>query len=138
MLFDVTVKTVNEHLINIYKQAEIRADSTIRKFRTVQTEGGRKVSREIDFYNLDAIISVGYRVNSVRATQFRHWATGVLRDFAIRGYVLDKERLKNGSLFNKEYFDDLLEEIREIRASERKFKINFISLFTDTPLPNLS
>jgi len=138
VLFDVTVKTVNEHLINIYKQAEIRADSTIRKFRTVQTEGGRKVSREIDFYNLDAIISVGYRVNSVRATQFRHWATGVLRDFAIRGYVLDKERLKNGSLFNKEYFDDLLEEIREIRASERKFKINFISLFTDTPLPNLS
>ena len=138
MLFDVTVKTVNEHLINIYKQAEIRADSTIRKFRIVQTEGGRKVSREIDFYNLDAIISVGYRVNSVRATQFRHWATGVLRDFAIRGYVLDKERLKNGSLFNKEYFDDLLEEIREIRASERKFKINFISLFTDTPLPNLS
>ena len=138
MLFDVTVKTVNEHLINIYKQAEIRADSTIRKFRTVQTEGGRKVSREIDFYNLDAVISVGYRVNSVRAIQFRHWATGVLRDFAIRGYVLDKERLKNGSLFNKEYFDDLLEEIREIRASERKFKINFISLFTDTPLPNLS
>ncbi len=121
VLFDVKVPTVNEHLANIYKQSEISEESTIRKFRTVQTEGGRKVSRDIDFYNLDAIISVGYRVNSVRATQFRQWATGVLRDFAIRGYVLDKERLKNGSLFNKEYFDDLLEEIREIRASERKF-----------------
>jgi len=110
VLFDVTVPTVNEHLANIYKQSEISEESTIRKFRTVQTEGGRKVNREIDFYNLDAIISVGYRVNSVRATQFRQWATGVLRDFAIRGYVLDKERLKNGSLFNKEYFDDLLDQ----------------------------
>ena len=120
-LFDVTVKTVNEHLINIYKQAELSEVSTIRKFRIVQNEGGRKVNREIEFYNLDAIISVGYRVNSMRATQFRQWATGILRDFAIRGYVLDKERLKNGSFFNKEYFDDLLEEIREIRASERKF-----------------
>ncbi|HBC76947.1 MAG TPA: cell filamentation protein Fic [Candidatus Wallbacteria bacterium] len=120
-LFDVTVKTVNEHLINIYKQAELSEVSTIRKFRIVQNEGGRKVNREIEFYNLDAIISVGYRVNSYRATQFRQWATGVLRNFAIRGYVLDKERLKNGSFFNKEYFDDLLEEIREIRASERKF-----------------
>lgn len=120
-LFEVTIPTVNEHLANIYKQGELSEVSTIRKFRIVQNEGGRKVNREIEFYNLDAIISVGYRVNSMRATQFRQWATGILRDFAIRGYVLDKERLKNGSFFNKEYFDDLLEEIREIRASERKF-----------------
>ncbi len=120
-LFDVTTPTVNEHLNNIYKDGELKEISTIRKFRIVQNEGGRKVSRELEFYNLDAIISVGYRVNSLRATQFRQWATGVLRDFAIRGYVLDKERLKNGSFFNKEYFDGLLEEIREIRASKRKF-----------------
>jgi len=121
VLFDVTVPTVNEHLNNIYNQGELRKDATIRNFRMVQKEGSRNVGRNVDFYNLDAIISVGYRVNSIRATQFRQWATGILRDFAIRGYVLDKERLKNGSFFSKEYFDDLLEEIREIRASERKF-----------------
>jgi len=84
-------------------------------------EGSRKVAREVEYYNLDAIIAVGFRVNSSRAIQFRQWATGVLRDFAIRGYVLDKERLKNGSFFSKEYFENLLAEIREIRASERKF-----------------
>ena len=120
-LFEVTVPTISEHLDNIYKQGELSEKATIRKFRTVQQEGNRQVNREIDFYNLDAIISVGYRVNSQKATQFRQWATGVLRDFAIRGYVLDKERLKNGSFFNKEYFDNLLAEIREIRASERRF-----------------
>lgn len=120
-LFDVSVPTVSEHLSNIYRQGELAKRGTIRKFRTVQQEGGRQVGRDVDFYNLDAIISVGYRVNSVRATQFRQWATGVLRDFAIRGYVLDKERLKNGALFSKEYFENLLVEIREIRASERRF-----------------
>jgi hypothetical protein len=120
-LFGVVVPTANEHLSNIYAQGEISREATIRKFRTVQTEGGREVARNIDFYNLDAIISVGYRVNSHRATQFRQWATGVLRDFAIRGYVLDKERLKNGALFSQDYFDNLLEEIREIRLSERRF-----------------
>ncbi|NTV15065.1 MAG: virulence RhuM family protein [Desulfobulbaceae bacterium] len=120
-LFDVSVPTVSEHLSTIYSQGEISREATIRKFRTVQIEGNREVVRNIDFYNLDAIISVGYRVNSRRATQFRQWATGILRDFAIRGYVLDKERLKNGSFFGKEYFDQLLAEIREIRASERKF-----------------
>jgi len=120
-LFDVTVPTINEHLTNIYAQGEIVREATIRKFRIVQSEGRREVARNVDFYNLDAIISVGYRVNSMRATQFRQWATGILRDFAIRGYVLDKERLKNGSFFSKEYFDNLLAEIREIRASERKF-----------------
>lgn len=120
-LFDVTVPTINEHLVNIYAQNEISREATIRKFRIVQKEGEREVGRNVDFYNLDAIISVGYRVNSIRATQFRQWATAVLRDFAIRGYVLDKERLKNGAYLSEAYFDRLLEEIREIRASERRF-----------------
>lgn len=121
ILFEVSVKTINEHLINLFSQNEIRKDATIRNFRIVQNEGGREVSRNIEFYNLEAIIAVGFRVNSNRAIQFRQWATGVLQDFAIRGYILDKERLKNGSFFNKAYFDSLLEEIREIRASERRF-----------------
>ena len=121
VLFEVSVPTINEHLANLYAQGEITKGSTIRNFRTVQKEGNRDVARNVDFYNLDAIIAVGFKVNSARAVQFRQWATGVLRDFAIRGYVLDKERLKNGSFFNKEYFDNLLAEIREIRASERKF-----------------
>ncbi len=116
-LFQVAVPTINEHLDNIYKQKELTREATVRKSRIVQTEGNRQVGRSIDFYNLDAIISVGYRVNSLRATQFRQWATGILRDYAIRGYVLDKERLKNGSFFSKEYYENLLAEIREIRAS---------------------
>ena len=120
-LFEVTVPTINEHLATLYTQGEISRAATIRDFRTVQKEGGREVSRNLEFYNLDAIIAVGFRVNSPRATQFRQWATGVLRDYAIRGYVLDKERLKNGSFFNQAYFENLLTEIREIRASERKF-----------------
>lgn len=121
ILFEVSVSTVSEHLANIYQQGELNQEATVRNFRIVQKEGNREVARNVDCYNLDAIISVGYRVNSTRATQFRQWATGVLRDFAIRGYVLDKERLKNGAFFSKEYFDTLLAEIREIRASERKF-----------------
>ena len=120
-LFEVTVPTINEHLANLYSQGEIVAGSTIRSFRTVQKEGRREVTRDVEFYNLDAIIAVGFRVNSARAIQFRQWATGVLRHYAIRGYVLDKERLKNGAFFSKEYFENLLAEIREIRASERKF-----------------
>ncbi len=120
-LFEVTVPTVSEHLANIYQQGELTQEATVRNFRIVQKEGNREVARNVDCYNLDAIISVGYRVNSLRATQFRQWATGILRDFAIRGYVLDKERLKNGQFLGKEYFDTLLAEIREIRASERKF-----------------
>ena len=120
-LFEVSVPTINEHLANLYKHREIEAAATLRKFRIVQTEGSRQVGRDVDFYNLDAIIAVGFRVHSLRATQFRQWATGILRDFAIRGYVLDKERLKNGAIFNEVYFDNLLAEIREIRASERRF-----------------
>ena len=120
-LFDVTIPTINEHLKNIYDQGELGREATIRKFLTVQIEGKREVSRNVDFYNLDAIISVGYRVNSVRATQFRQWATRVLREFAIKGYVLDKKRMENGTFLGEDYFERLLEEIREIRLSERRF-----------------
>lgn len=117
-LFGVEVNTINYHLKEIFKSEELSEEAVIRKIRITASDGK---SYNTNFYNLDAIISVGYRVNSVRATQFRQWATGVLRNFAIRGYVLDKERLKNGTFLNEEYFDHLLEEIREIRASERKF-----------------
>jgi hypothetical protein len=120
-LFEVEVNTINYHIKEIYKIQEQIEGATIRKFRIVQNEGKRQVEREVEFYNLEIIISVGYRVNSERAMQFRQWATNILRDFAIRGYVLDKERLKNGAFFSKKYFDDLLAEIREIRASERSF-----------------
>jgi hypothetical protein len=117
VLFDVEVNTINYHIKEIYKIGEQCEVATIRKIRIVQTEGKRQVEREVDFFNLDMIISVGYRVNSERAMQFRQWATNVLRDFAIRGYVLDKERLKNGAFFSKEYFDNLLAEIREILSN---------------------
>ncbi|MBS1158893.1 MAG: cell filamentation protein Fic [Proteobacteria bacterium] len=120
-LFAVDVRTVSEHLKNIYESGELMKEATLRKFRTVQTEGSREVARKVDFYNLDAIISVGYRVNSVCATQFRQWATGVLREFAIKGFVLDKKRLENGAFLGEDYFARLLAEIREIRLSERKF-----------------
>ena len=120
-LFDVDVRTINEHLQNIYKTDELQKESTIRKIRIVQKEGNRDVARDVDFYNLDAIIAVGYRVNSYQATQFRIWATKTLREFIIKGFVLDDERLKQGKRFGKDYFDELLERIREIRASERRF-----------------
>jgi len=120
-LFDVSVPTINEHLQNIFKTDELVESATIRKFRIVQREGSRDVNREIDFYNLDVIIAVGYRVNSHRATQFRIWATATLKEFIIKGFVLDDERLKQGKRFGKDYFDELLERIREIRASERRF-----------------
>jgi hypothetical protein len=118
VLFGVDVRTISEHLRNLFDSGEAREDSVIRKFRTTAADGK---NYDTQFYNLDAIIAVGFRVNSARAIQFRQWATGVLRDYAIRGYVLDKERLKNGSFFNQAYFENLLAEIREIRASERKF-----------------
>ena len=120
-LFAVDVRTINEHLKTIYEQGEVEPEATIRKFRIVQKEGNREVRRNVDFYNLDAIISVGYRVNSVRATQFRQWATQVLREFAIKGYVLDKKRMENGAFLGDDYYERLLEEIREIRLSERRF-----------------
>lgn len=120
-LFDVKIPTINEHLKNIYQTDELDEKATIRKFLIVQKEGNRSVKREIDFYNLDAIISLGYRINSYKATQFRIWATKVIKEFAVKGYVLDNKRLENGSYLNKNYFDNLLAEIREIRLSERNF-----------------
>ena len=121
ILFDVDIRTINEHLKNIYSQGEVDKNTTIRKNRIVQKEGNRNISREVFIYSLDAIISVGYRVNSVRATQFRQWCTFILRQFAIRGYVIDKKRMENGSFINEDYFEHVLAEIREIRLSERRF-----------------
>jgi hypothetical protein len=118
VLFDVDVRTVSEHLHNIFSSEELTEAAVIRKFRNTASDGKSYLTA---FYNLDAIIAVGFRVNSARATQFRQWAIGILRDFAIRGYVLDKDRLKNGAIFDQAYFDNLLAEIREIRASERRF-----------------
>lgn len=120
-LFDVSVPAINQHLKNIYDSGELIQEATIKKILMVHDEGGRKVNREVMMYNLDAIISVGYRVNSVRATQFRQWCTYVLRQFAIRGYVIDKKRMENGSAIGEDYFEHLLAEIREIRLSERRF-----------------
>ena len=120
-LFDVSIPTINFHLKKIYESGEIRREATIRKFLIVRTEGDRDVSRNLEYYSLDAIISVGYRVNSTRATQFRQWATHVLREFAIKGYVLDKKRMENGTFLGEDYFERLLGEIREIRLSERRF-----------------
>lgn len=120
-LFGVDVRTINDHLGNIYDTSELDVERTIRKNRIVQREGEREVSREVNFYNLDAIISVGYRVNSMQAIQFRVWTTKTLRNYIIKGFAIDDERLKNGTHFGKDYFDELLEQIREIRASERRF-----------------
>ncbi|HBE02899.1 MAG TPA: cell filamentation protein Fic [Spirochaetia bacterium] len=121
-LFSVDVRTVSEHLSNIYSTGELNEQATIRKIRTVQKEGSRDVARELEYYNLDAIIAVGYRVNSYQATQFRVWATKILTEYIIKGFAMDDERLKQGkTVFGKDYFDELLERIREIRASERRF-----------------
>lgn len=128
-LFEVEVNTINYHLKEIYASGELQEPATIRKIRIVQNEGARAVSREVDFYNLDAIIAVGYRVNSRQATQFRIWATQVLREFIIKGFVLDDERLKQGKRFGKDYFDELLERIREIRASERRFYLKITDIY---------
>jgi hypothetical protein len=118
VLFDKGRSTITEHLKNIFDTGELIEEAVCRDFRHTAEDGKDYTTR---FYNLDAIIAVGFRVNSVRATQFRQWAIGILRDFAIRGYVLDKDRLKNGAIFDQAYFDNLLAEIREIRASERRF-----------------
>ena len=128
-LFGVEVQTINYHLKEIYKSGELSEEATIRKIRIVQAEGNRQVAREVDFYNLDAIISVGYRVNSHEATQFRIWATQILREFIIKGFVLDDVRLKQGSRFGQDYFDELLERIREIRASERRFYLKITDIY---------
>jgi len=119
-LFDTGVDNINVHLKNIYESEELDKNSTIEEISIVQKEGTRDVIRKISFYNLDVIIAVGYRINSKKATQFRIWATKILRNYIQKGFVLDKERLKNGPKFGKDYFDELLEEIKEIRISERR------------------
>ncbi len=120
-LFDVGVPAISKHLANVFETGELKEDATISKMETVQQEGNREVKRMVVMYKLDAIIAVGYRVNSIRATQFRQWATAVLRQFAIRGYVLDRKRMENGAFLGEDYFEHLLAEIREIRLSERRF-----------------
>ncbi len=118
-LFDVDISTINEHLKNIYKTGELIEDTTIGKFPIVQKEGNREVKRNLSFYNLDAIIAVGYRVNSKRATQFRIWATNILKEYIIKGFAMDDDRLKQAEKWD--YFDEWLERIRDIRASEKRF-----------------
>lgn len=120
-LFDVDVRTISYHLKEIFDSNELNESSTIQKNWRVQKEGNREVSREILYYNLDAIIAVGYRVNSKSATQFRRWATETLKEYIIKGFVLNDDMLKNGKPFGKDYFDELLERIKEIRTSERRF-----------------
>ena len=121
MLFDCSSDNIGLHLKNIYESGELIEEATTEKISVVRHEGNREVNRSLQFYSLDAVISVGYRVNSIRATQFRQWATSVLRDYAIRGYVLDRKRMENGAFLDEDYFEHLLAEIREIRLSERRF-----------------
>jgi hypothetical protein len=128
-LFDVEVNTINYHIKEIYKSNELTEGTTIRNFRIVQPEGTRTVTRNVDLYNLDVIIAVGYRVNSLRATQFRIWATQTLREFIVKGFVLDDERLKLNKRFGPDYFNELLERIREIRASERRFYLKITDIY---------
>lgn len=131
-LFGVSVPTINEHIKNILSEGELDKNSTIRKILIVQNEGARQVSREIEHYNLDMIISVGYRVNSKKATHFRIWATKVLKEFTLKGFVLDDERLKQGgAIFDKDYFKELLERVRSIRASERRIYQQITDIFAE-------
>ena len=121
-LYDVDVRTINEHIQKIYLDSELEENSTIRNFRIVQTEGARQVEREIKHYNLQMIIAVGFKVNNERAVQFRKWANIIVKDYTIKGFAMDDERMKNdGSVLTKKYFEEQLERIREIRLSERKF-----------------
>ena len=132
-LYDKDVRTINEHLINIYHEGELVQNATIRKFRIVRLEGTRQVSREIEHYSLDAILAVGYRVRSLRGTQFRQWATQTLKEYLIKGFVMDDERLKNPPVGNSavpDYFDEMLERIRDIRASERRVYLRVKEIFT--------
>jgi len=131
-LFGVVKSTISEHLSNIFETNELQRDATVRNFRTVQQEGERTVNRDIEYYNLDAIISVGYRVNSSKATQFRIWATQTLKEYIIKGFVLDDNRLKQGqTLFGKDYFKELLRRVRSIRASERRIYQQVTDIFAE-------
>ena len=131
-LFAVNPPAINKHLKNIYAEGELQESSTVSKMEIVQNEGGRQVKRQVDFYNLDAIISVGYRVNSRSATKFRIWATGILKEYMIKGFVLDDERMKQGeSIFGRDYFKELLERVRSIRASERRIWQQITDIFAE-------
>jgi len=130
-LFGVQVPAISKHFDNIYESGELLRDSTISILETVQKEGNREVKRNIEYYCLDAIISVGYRVNSRQATQFRIWATKTLKDYIIKGFILDDERLKNGRFFGKDYFRELLERVRSIRASERRIYQQITDIFAE-------
>ena len=121
-LYDVDVRTINDHIKKIYSDSELEQSATIRKYRIVQTEGSREVAREVNHYNLQMIISVGFKVNNERAVQFRKWANQIVKDYTIQGWVMDDDRLKNGgTILTKDYFEEQLERIREIRLSERRF-----------------
>ena len=120
-LFDCSTDNISLHLKNIFREEELDEKSTTEFFSVVQKEGNREVKRNVKYYNLDAVISVGYRVNSDRAIQFRRWATNVLKEFSKKGYIIDKKRMENGTFFDEDYFESLLAEIREIRLSERRF-----------------
>lgn len=134
-LFGVEVPAISKHLSNIFSEGELQSDSTISKMEMVQTEGNRNVKRLLDFYNLDAIISVGYRVNSRKATNFRIWATGILKEYMTKGFVMDDERLKQGkTAFGKDYFKELLERVRSIRASERRIWLQITDIFAECSL----
>lgn len=130
-LFEKNKMTISEHIKNIYTEGELDKNSTIRNFLTVQTEGNRSVKRNIDYYNLDLIIAVGYRTNSKKATKFRQWATEVLKSYIIKGYSINKEKLKNPNKYGKDYFDELLEIIKEIRTSERRFYQKVTDIFAE-------
>ncbi len=130
-LFGVGVAAISKHLDNIYASGELNRDATISVLETVQQEGSRQVTRKLDYYNLDAVISVGYRVNSAQATQFRIWATQLIKEYIIKGFAMDDERLKNGSYFGKDYFRELLERVRSIRASERRIYQQITDIFAE-------
>lgn len=128
-LYDVSVAAINQHVKKIYEDSELEPDSTIKKYLIVQKEGTRQVSREVSHYNLQMIIAVGFKVNNERAVQFRKWVNGIVKDYTIKGWVMDDERLKRGTYLTEKYFDEQLERIREIRASERKFYQKITDLY---------
>ncbi len=128
-LYNVSLPTINEHIKKIYGDRELTESATIRKFRIVQTEGSRQVSREVVHYNLQMIIAVGFKVNNDRAVHFRKWSGQIVKDYTIQGWTMDKERLKNGHMFTDEYFERQLQNIREIRLSERKFYQKITDLY---------
>ena len=130
-LFGVGVAAISKHLDNIYESGELQREATLSVLETVQQEGARQITRKLEYYNLDAVISVGYRVNSAQATQFRIWATQLIKEYIIKGFAMDDERLKNGRFFGKDYFRELLERVRSIRASERRIYQQITDIFAE-------